>query len=368
MRRQKFLVIILCLIIILIAAAIYFFIFSSQKGITQQNKISEIISKKQEHTICLNDGEVVKYEIKDKKRSLGDSEAEITVFINNKKTGKEIYSFQIDNVRRNYHPSEIHKCGVYATQMFNYDPKKTKQESGYKAELWRYNYNGDGEFLILFQEKISDGEQKIYKSYYSTDFRIDNDEKYIVLEKWTIVEFDKGGYSDGKDHSIVIKNLKNKEDVFVLPAKEIVKQYPNFVGNFNMRDWTKDSRYFWGDIFDGADVLAIFRIDSTNWKWELFEVPPYTMGGTALNPEYGYITYDDGPPWTGDMDFDEINKEKWLKEGKKLNFYLYNLFTKENILLTTVDDPLWNFKPNWLSDTELQYTLPSGETKIFTVK
>ncbi len=67
-------------------------------------------------------------------------------------------------------------------------------------------------------------------------------------------------------------------------------------------------------------------------------------------------------------DFDEVNKEKWLKEGKKSGLFLYNLFTKEKIFIVSVEEPLWWFKSNWLSDTELEYELPTGEKKIYKIQ
>ncbi len=335
----------------------YFSLF--QKG----DKIKNTKTIKQELIGCLDEKKEVSYKIEEKESPLAD----VIVFVNDKFTGKELSSFKIENIRKNYHPIELHQCGVYVIKMFNYDPKKTKQDPGYKTELWKYDYSNKGKPVVLFHEKIDENGIKTYKSYYGTDFRVNPSEKYVALEKWTLTEFDRGGFVDGKDLSMAIKNLETKEDVFVLPANEIQKKNPNLAGGFDMREWTKDGRYFWGDIFDGADTLAFFRIEADTWKWEIFEAPAGTMGGTAFNSEYGYITYDDGPPWTGDVEFDEINKEKWLKESKKVHFYLYNLFTKKQILLATVDDPLWSFKPKWLSDTELQYELPSGEKKIYKI-
>ena len=61
------------------------------------------------------------------------------------------------------------------------------------------------------------------------------------------------------------------------------------------------------------------------------------------------------------LDFESI---KVLKPGKYV-LDLHNLFTKERVLLETVSDPGWFYKPQWISDTELQYTMPSGEVKIY---
>ncbi|MBI5401697.1 hypothetical protein HZB05_02620 [Candidatus Wolfebacteria bacterium] len=355
-RKQKIIVFCALIILVMVMGSMFYFLYF-KNYISIKDTAKEIQIKKTTNSSCLEENEFADYVIDEKyAKEIKVPTLPLTIFIQDKTTNEKS-SFQIDNTGNPRGPRpQLHKCGVYVTREFNFDPKTRRSTPNYSIELWKYDYSNQGGKILLFSKTDSTGK---YQSYFNDDFHISPDEKYLVLEK---------GYLGKDDYSLVIKDLKTKQDVFALPAKEIVKQYPNLVGNFNMRDWTKDSRYFWGDIFDGADALAIFRIDSTVWKWKVFEVPPYTMGGTALNPEYGYITYDDGPPWTGDVDFDEINKEKWLKEGKKLNFYLYNLFTKEKILLATVEDPLWNFKPQWLSDAELQYELPNGEKKIYTIK
>jgi len=356
-KKQKVFIVIssLFLLVLLVSGGgVYFLFFTQKENIDQQD---EIVNKIQRHAACLDGNEYASYIIDEKyPTGIKVPTLPLTIFVQDKTTNEKI-SFQIDNTGNPRGPRpQLHKCGIYVTREFNFDPKTRRATPNYGIELWKYDYSNQGEKILLFSEADVAGK---YQSYFGGDFRVSPNEKYLVLEK---------GYLGKEDYALIIKDLNTKQDIFVLPTKEIAKQYPNLVGNFNMRDWTKDSRYFWGDIFDGADVLAIFRIDSTTWMWKLFEVPSYTMGGTALNPEYGYITYDDGPPWTGDMDFDEINKEKWLEEGKKLNFYLYNLFTKEKILLATVDNPLWNFKPKWLSDTELEYELQTGEKKIYQIK
>ena len=121
-------------------------------------------------------------------------------------------------------------------------------------------------------------------------------------------------------------------------------------------------------MFAGANEIAYLRILRDLWKLDVLPVPSGTSGGTALNPEYGYVTYDTGPGWIGIDVIAEQVYDEWRKEGKKIDFYLYNLFTKEKTLLATIDDPSWSFKPQWLSDTELRYELPTGEKKIYKIE
>ena len=158
--------------------------------------------------------------------------------------------------------------------------------------------------------------------------------------------------------------MNTKEDSFVFLYKDLLARYPFFVGNLGMNQWAKDGRYFWGNVFDGANVAGFFRVERDSWKVEVFQAPVGTMGGDALNPERGYITYDNGVPWTGDAELDRLNKVELQKQGLT-KFYLYNLFIKKDILIATSTDPTHSFKPLWFSDTELEYTAPTGERKIY---
>jgi hypothetical protein len=359
MNRKNIILIIIftALIFTLFGSGIYYFI-----KIKKETQTSELIteSKKneKEHQHCLNEDERVDFKIErlGKYPSLEYDRGFIEVVVKDLNTGKETAKFIIDEIisPSHYHPIEIHKCGVYVIRVFNYDPQKTKQEPGYRKELWKYEYNGDSQILILFAEKT-----KEFVSYYSPDFRIGPLETYIVLEK---------GYLGKEDYSLVIKDLKTKEDIFTLSMKEIVKQYSNIVGVFDMLEWTKDSKYFWGSISEGAYVHGYFRIDTTNWKTDIFEAPEGAMGGFPLNINTGYVSIQPGQVWTGDYQLTQELKEQYKKEGKKSSLYLFNLFTKEKILLDTVDEPLWSFKSKWIFDTELEYTLPSGEKKIYKIE
>lgn len=358
MKKLIKIIIIFLVVLLMIGAGAFFYYFSYYKKLNlalmfvskpsiepliNNQKIGEE-NQRETRGVCLTDDEIADYPLDEKSNPILKipKETPVVISIRNSKTQQEKFKFEISDINiGHYHPVELHKCGAYVIREFNYDYKRSKPLTDFKMEIWRYRYDGSGE--------------KLMEAY---DFRIDPSEKYIVLEE---------SYLGKEDYALVIKDLNTKEDVFILPTQSIVKQYPTIIGSFDMRGWTKDGKYFWGDIFDGADVLAFFRINAETWKWELFEVPVGTMGGTALSSEFGYITYDDGPPWTGDAESDQINKEKWQKEGKKLNFYLYNLFTQKQILLETVDDPLWSFKPQWLSDTELEYILPNGEKKVYKI-
>jgi len=55
------------------------------------------------------------------------------------------------------------------------------------------------------------------------------------------------------------------------------------------------------------------------------------------------------------------------EDGLKSELHLRHLPTGKDILVASVDEPLWRFSPKWISDTELEYTLPSGAKKTFVI-
>ncbi|PIT97340.1 hypothetical protein COT77_01990 [Candidatus Berkelbacteria bacterium CG10_big_fil_rev_8_21_14_0_10_41_12] len=352
LKNKKVIILITLILVVAVLVMIttaYLIFYPKEKTETEKTLV---------HPPCLKEDEQADFKIErlGKYPSIEYDKGFVEVVVKEIGTDKEITKFKIDNIINpsHYHLVELHRCNVYVIRVFNYDPSKTEQDPGYKDEIWIYDYKGSGKSLILLSEKPEE-----FIPYYSLDFRIDPKEKHIILVK---------GYLGKEDYSLIIKDLNTKEDVFVLVAKEIFKQYPNIIGNFNMREWTKDGRYFWGDIFDGAYVLAYFRIDTQSWKYDIYEAPDGAMGGFPPNIDTGYVPIQPGQVWTGDYQLTQELKEQYRKEGKKSELYLYNLFTKEKIFIETTDEPLFSFKPKWISDTELEYYLPSGERRVYNIE
>ena len=324
-----------------------------------KNPFPEKQLEKSNQEYCLADDEVASYGIK-KEEDLTYSETVVIISVKNKNTSLEKYNFKIYNVRENYHPVEIHRCSVYVARRFNYDPEKSKQEYGYRTEIWQYKYDGKGIKLLLSSEKDKDG---IFKFYYSSDFRVDPSENYIALEYVGV----KDGDLYSPNNSIVIKNLKTKEDAFVLPFQKITDKYPDLVGSIGLREWTEDGRYFWGNIFVGANALGFFRIDTITWKADIFSAPENVMGGDALNFNTGYITVHPYNEWYGIYEIEQIEKEKMRKEGIGSEIYVESLIAGKRYFVDEIDEPLWFFKPKWISNTELEYYFPSGEKRVYEI-
>ena len=334
--KTYFIIIAIVILLGLVGVGIYFY---QIKGNSEETS----------HGPCLSDNEIASYEIIERK----DEVSLANIFIKNKEANKEVFSFQIElPIPGHVHPIELHRCGVYATRSFNYDYIRKQALPDYKIELWQYRYDGTGESLVFLSGPISG-------SLFGTDFRINPSETYVILKR---------SYLGNPNYALVIKDLKTKEDVFVLKHDDLINKYSAPEGGLALGGWRDDGKYFNGVIHVAARTLAFFRIEVDSWKTEVFIVPAEASIVSTISESGQYITYNNGPGWIAIHETAEQIYEEWRKEGKKVSLFIYNLFTKEKITLAIVDDPGWDFKTKWISDTELQYELPTGEKKIYTIE
>lgn len=350
--RKKIVLVILGIVIL---AGAGFGIYKYKKSKILNNN-GQITDNNSHPSSCLTDNEYADYLLDEKaipELSLPKEKNTIDLSVRNKINGRELLRFQINNILYSYHPAEIHKCGIYIIKEFNFDEKQTKPLLGFKVELWKHSYNNEGEKLLVLAGENESGKPTVYYGY---DFRVSPNEKYVVLER---------GYQGKDDYAIVIKNIETKEDVFVLQAKDVLKKYPEMQGDFGMNEWTKDGKYYWGNIFDGANVGAFVRVEAETWKYEILPVLPDTLGGDALNAEKGLITVHPGNIWYGfeDMTQEEIARRRAKGIGTEL--YIYDLFAKTKQFVASTTEPLWYFAPKWISTNELEYKMPSGEKRVW---
>lgn len=313
----------------------YFFVYRQQQSAIQ----TDIINNKalNQDVSCASYGKI-KVELN--KREKASSNARVTVVNFDNKNN---FEYRVEDVDvGHFHPYEVHRCALYIVKEFNFDYLHGKALAGYKREVWEYQYDGNG-------KKLSE----------SDVFSVNSLERYISLIK---------GYGGSSDYALVIKDLKTLKDTFVLPIANVTKKNPDVAGDIHFENggWTDDSRYFWADMSIGAETYGFVRIDSKNWTYEVFTAPHLTMGGDALNLNNGMVTFgEDVAPWSGVVEIDAQLQKEALQKGQISSFYIYNLFTKKKYLVATTTDPTYYFRPQWISDTELQYELPSGEKKIY---
>lgn len=313
------------------------------------------------HNVCLKDNEIVDYPLDSKYNSLTKTpQIPLTVLVKDKLTNQIKFQFQVNDVPSGQsRPLEIHKCGLYVLRQFNFDSKLGVPLSNFAFELWRYDYSGRGvKIITLFQDKVAD---------YSPIFFVDPSEKYIELTR---------GYIGSIDASVVVLDIGSSnlsQALSVTPKDLLMKTYslaPN--RDIGAVGWTSDGDYLWGGSESQSDE-AYFRIragDKTKETLQVFKMPGDAVNYGPPNPDTGYIAYVYGPAWGGgDALTQKQISDRWVKGGKTTTLYLYNLFTKDKVVIATSPlQPTWNFSESWLSDTELQYTLPSGEVKTYTIK
>lgn len=321
--------------------------------------LKEIEENRLTRSSCLTSDEIADYPIDERYDERAKiPKTPIIIYVRDKVTKNEKFRFQINDVHDRAYSLELHTCGAYVIRMFNYDPKKSIQNPGFRAELWRYQYNGTAKSLLLLVEKDEGG---IYKSYYSYHFNIDPNERYLILEK---------SYLGKDDYALVVKDLETLEDLFVLRLKDILEEHLDIVpGSFGFGIWLENGEYLCGDIFSGALDTAYGCIKISTWETEIFPSPPDLLAGVerSLNYKKWYLAYVDIPTFTGVQEVYEQIIEQARKEGRQKNLFIYNLRTKEKTKIASAD-PEWEYNINWLSDTELEYELPSGEKKIYKIE
>lgn len=343
----------------MVTGSIFYFLYLKNHVLIKDGA-KEIQIKKVTHGPCLEENEYADYPINEKyAKEIKAPLNPLVISIRDADTRQEKFKFQIDGINPDhYHPLELHKCGVYATREFNFDPKTRRSTPNHHIELWKYDYSGRKKKVLLFSETDATGK---YKSYFNDDFRIDTQEKYLVLEK---------SYLGQEEYALVIKDLNTKQDLLVLNLKDILAKYPDIIpGSFELGKWSEDGRYLQGMLFQGALDTAYYRTEAETGKTDIFSAPPDILAGVerAINFNNLHLAYVDIPTFTGIQEVYEQIIEQAKKEGKQKNLYLYNLATKEKVKIASAE-PEWRFNIEWLSDSELQYELPSGEKKIYMIK
>lgn len=356
MSKKIFIVVTLLLILF---AGVYYLVLKRPTSRPSDVRVPIHLQNSTALSGCLKDNEYADYTVD--RRYVKNAKiptVPVTVFIRDRLSNESKNSFEIGDLLPLL---RVERCGVYVTREFN------KGLPNVRDELWRYDYTGKGaEILTLasFKDKSIEG------TYYESAFRVDPQEKYVVLVR---------GYTGQSDYALVIKDLSNLKDLFVLTLYDLEKLAPDMalgsfstglnLGDFEIKAWTDDYRYLWGTLFDGARDTAYYRIDMSSWKTEVFPSPvDLPTGAEHVESPIGYLVYADFPTFFGIDVIAQQEQEKFRQDKKLKHLYLYNLRTKEKTLLAAISDPGQHFNPKWFSDTELQYTLPSGEVKTYTIK
>lgn len=346
--------------VVILATLLWCFEFPRPSPGVSDSMKSTAASTVTSHGPCLQKNEYADLPLAEKRAiALNSTTTVIDISIRDGTSDDQVFAFKIDHIRGTYDTVEFRPCGVYVHREFGQDAARSFPP-GYRAELWKYDYAGNGtKLLTTFQ--IGPGRQTLV--YYDDDLRVDPTEHYLALDR---------GYQQS-DEALIVKDLTTLDDLFTLSFSDIVKQNPKIVGvlSFVNGGWSQNGRYIWysfDDPINSADVVGFVQVDTSNWSYRLFQAPLITMGGDAFNPNTGMTTYSTNvAPWSGDAQLDQLYRDQAKRTGQITSFYIYDLLAKRNYLVATTSDPTFYFRPRWISDSVLEYTLPSGTTTTYTI-
>lgn len=216
----------------------------------------------------------------------------------------------------------------------------------------------------LTQGPLTKSEQK-GASEFADNSAIDPSGKYVATLR-----------DDGTSHSLndlVIQDLRTSDDVYVLKIRDVFKNNPHIEGYLlGTGQWVQrpDGVYLYTSIDGGARPSAFVQIRRDTWKTHIYEVPADFMSSAelAMPPFAPYMAYTNVTYRTMAADSMDDIFAMQLKEASQKKFILGDLMTGVTTTIETV--PIirgHNFKPVWLDDTTLEYTMPDGTKKTYVV-
>jgi hypothetical protein len=321
----------------------------SQNTIITENK--QVSNK---NLICRDQIKSLKWDDKVnvyKNQSSGDMRVEITDLRDKK------YDYVIKDVNVGSIDSFIETdCHFYTTKFLNV--KRESSKLTYDASLWQYTYDGTGKKILDFTERI---DISSIKFIYSLGYSVDPKEKFIALSN---------RHSSNGEMYLFIKRMATLENVSQINLKkDLFEKHPEKRGDiaFENGSWSTDEKFFLVPFSDQANITGYIRVQLTDGHFDVFDVYPGTMVGDKINVDSGWTTFDDGPEWSGWSDIEESNRDEWRAQGIKVNFGIYNIYTKQKIVIEQVDDTTHWHEPRWIDDNTLEYLSITGEKKIFIV-
>ncbi|MBP6856339.1 MAG: hypothetical protein KBC42_01625 [Candidatus Pacebacteria bacterium] len=282
----------------------------------------------------------------------------VKVFVETK-TG-QTYEFVIENfdIERfdGYYQSN---CHIYAVRIIHdYTKSENKIQS---VSLWRYTYDGVGDKLIDLFDRTSVGESG---KLFSFSVFVDPQEQFIILEN----------YFSSQTHKLYFKKLPDLEDIFTVDVKEYFNR--NNLNNFSCyidfhETEVSDNRKYivLGSSFT-TEKCGYFKIDIISGIMEYFDLPVDEFTVYSLNIDTGWVFFD-GRPNFFSFDGDDSEEKAYVKESKEtgriFHHGVYNIFTKEKIVITEYGDFYFFPRFEWIDEYSAWYFDPSGEKKIYTL-
>ena len=119
-----------------------------------------------------------------------------------------------------------------------------------------------------------------------------------------------------------------------------------------------------------TEKCGYFKIDIISGIMEYFDLPVDEFTVYSLNIDTGWVFFD-GRPNFFSFDGDDSEEKAYVKESKEtgriFHHGVYNIFTKEKIVITEYGDFYFFPRFEWIDEYSAWYFDPSGEKKIYTL-
>lgn len=312
---------------------------------------------------CLKDGERAVYEVV-KKGS--PATVQVSVFDDEGSTMTWRREIEIPDSDV-FVPLKLGRCAFYVEQAINYDYDKQWFPAGYERRLNRYDFFSNASaHQIVLEEENKTGKSNDFQVFFARlAFAVSPSEHYISLVH---------SYLEKPDYALVIRNLQTGKDEYVLTLADLLKQHPTAAGSFDVGEWytrPDGTEVLLGNLYQDRYKPAFYLLEAGTWKMHVWPTPQDFSGYSEFaiakySPHFAYTDFD----VFGGIDTleDQIFADK-VARGDMVHLKVANLETGKTDVIAEV--PLvrhYRFNLTWLSETQLQYTMPDGTTRTYTVQ
>lgn len=279
--NKRLTILLIFFLLLITGIVVYYFYFFKKEDIT----VSQPITTNQEeeksiHSSCLTENEWAVTNFNEhffKRPDFREYPVKIVIMPKDSTfTAPSVFEFSVEGIDARNEGSprkgiESRKCGLYIQRHFNYDlewlrpsvneppypntPPVIKIIPGFKSEIWKYDYSGNGNPLLIVNEMDEKG---VFHSNFTGEFAVDQTETYIALIR---------SWVGDPEHALVIKNLKTMEDEYIITLKDLMERFPDVGGAISLGWWGRDEFISFSLI---SPERPFFRFYLNSGKFEIF--------------------------------------------------------------------------------------------------
>ncbi len=291
---------------------------------------------------------------------------ELNEIINNYKNNENIEDSIIEKsnteVLNILHVKEI--SGTY------YIVLTVKSDEFSKEQLWQYDEDSAPTLLVEgIDINIETRNQYLYcnvlkktssDEYVEEVLKFDNENNESLIYKGKNVEISSS--PDG-EYLIIIENLykdsKNVSNLKILDKndKVIFDEIIELELFTELKPYGWNKSKVWSVFTYTGDSMKFLILDTKSFEYEVLKTSFFQCFEYELNIRTGWICYSDFPQLR-----DIYNYNDFINSNKKVNLFLYNIYTNEKIkIATSIAKP---FDPKWIDDYTFVYKNPVNNERV----